>query len=177
MLKYFDARLLWGIRHFVYKMFCGRLAGIGYLGQPCFAKGLKYLFVGQRFGLFPGWRIEIIGGEVHIGDDVRIGNNVLINCCSRVDIGNNVTFSANVFVGTTDYKISSDLSEGFAQWETQEKPIVIEDNCFVGFGAVLLPGTILRKGCVVGANSVVRGEHPPGTILSGERAQCLRNRV
>lgn len=172
-----DARLVWGVRHLLYKLRAGRLEGFGYLGRPSFVKGFKRFHAGPGLGLFPGWRIEIIGGRVDIGRNVRIGGNLLLNCGSGVTIGDNVTLSANVFIGTTDYEISADLKQGFRDWPTVERSVSIGACSFIGFGAVLLPGTTLGAGCVVGANAVVRGGFAPGSVIAGNPAKVIRSRV
>lgn len=171
-----DLRIIWAVRHFLYKAFFGRLPGIGYLGPPSFAKGLRRVRIGKRFGLFPGWRMEVVNGSVQIGNDVRIGNNFFLNCGSHLTIGNNVTISGNVFVGTTHHKIDYELGLHFKEWETVERPVHIKSGCFIGYGAVLLPGTVLEEGCVVGANAVVQGQFAPGTVIAASRAQAVRRR-
>ena len=175
--RFLDARLLWCLRFWLYKPFAGHLAGNGYLGPPSFVKGLGDLHAGPGLGLFPGWRIEIIGGRVDIGRNVRIGNNLLLNCGCNVVIGDDVTLSANVFIGTTDFVIGNDLSKSFRDWETVEKPVTIGAGSFLGFGSVILPGTVLGPGCVVGANAVVRGEFAAGSVIAGDRAKCIRMRA
>ena len=112
-----------------------------------------------------------------MGRNVRIGNNLLLNSGSLVTVGDNVTISGNVFIGTTDVEISADVQQAFHDWPTFERPVHIGAGCFIGFGAVILPGTNLGVGCVVGANAVVRGEFPAGSVIAGNRAQLVRMRT
>jgi len=177
LFKKIDARVVWSLRHFIYKFLAGRLAGVGYIGQPSFVKGFRRFYAGPGLGIFPGWRIEILNGHVKLGSNVRIGNNLLLNCGSSVIIGDDVTISANVFIGTTDVDVSPNLDESFKEWREIEKPIEIACGCFIGFGAVLLPGTKLGRGCVVGANSVVHGEFKYGSVIAGCPARVIRSRV
>ena len=172
-----DERVLWSIRHFIFKAIAGRLEGIGYLGKPSFAKGFSRFYAGKGLGIFPGWRIEILRGSVNVGKNVRIGNNFFLNCGSSVTIGDGVTISGNVFIGTTDVKIDNDIKSTFKDWEEIERPIVVGNGSFIGYGAVLLPGTTLGQGCVVGANSVCRGSFPAGSVIAGSPAKVLRVRV
>lgn len=176
LFKKIDARIAWCVRHIFYKMIAGRLDGIGYLGRPSFVKGIGHFYSASGLGIFPGWRIEIINGRVDVGRNVRIGNNFVLNCGSKVEIGDDVTISANVFIGTTDVKITSNLHHSFRDWPVIERPIHIGRGCFIGVGAVLLPGVRLSEGCVVGANSVVRGEFPPGSVIAGRKSEVLRFR-
>lgn len=177
LFKYLDARLVWGVRHFIYKAFAGHLAGVGYLGKPSFIKGFHHFYAGQDLGIFPGWRIEILNGSVRLGHRVRIGNNFFLNCGSEVSIDDDCTISANVFIGTTDVVIANDINKPFNQWDVVERPVSIGRGCFIGFGAALLPGTTLADGCVVGANSVVRGNFGPGSVISGIPGRLLWVRI
>jgi len=176
LLEKLDARVAWIIRHCLYKLLAGRLAGIGYLGRPSFVKGFSLFHSGPGLGIFPGWRIEILNGRVEVGSNVRIGNNFFLNCGSEVTIGEDVTISANVFIGTTDVEIAPNIEQSFRDWPIIERPVHIGKGCFIGFGAVLLPGAILGAGCVVGANCVVSGKFPPGSVIACQRAHVLRVR-
>lgn len=172
-----DSRILWAFRHVCYKPFFGSLKGVGYLGAPSFAKGLRRVHVGKHFGLFPGWRIEVLDGLARIGDNVRIGNNFFLNCGSELSIGDEVTISANVFVGTTHHRVDPRLGTHFKDWAAEERPVHVGPGCFLGYGAVLLPGTRLGEGCVVGANAVVQGHYPHGSVIASPRAEVLRTRI
>lgn len=56
---------------------------------------------------------------------------------------------------------------------TRGTRIVIEDDVWVGANSVLLDGAILRRGCVVGAGSVVRDELPEYSINVGSPARTV----
>ena len=51
--------------------------------------------------------------------------------------------------------------------------IVIEDDVWLGAGCVLLDGAIIRKGCVVGAMSLIRGELPAYSIHAGNPLKLI----
>jgi len=50
----------------------------------------------------------------------------------------------------------------------------IGPNCFIGSGAKVLAGTTLGAHCVIGANAVVRGRFPPGSVIAGNPARIVR---
>ena len=50
----------------------------------------------------------------------------------------------------------------------------IGENCFIGMGAAIMAGTILGKQCVVGANSVVRGNFPDYCVIVGSPAKIVK---
>jgi acetyltransferase-like isoleucine patch superfamily enzyme len=54
------------------------------------------------------------------------------------------------------------------------KAIVIEENVWVGFKAIILPGVRLGRGCVIGSNSIVSDDVPPYAIVAGNPARIIR---
>lgn len=53
------------------------------------------------------------------------------------------------------------------------KPVVIEDDCFIGHGAIILMGVTIGKGSIVGAGAVVREDVPPGSVVIGNPARIV----
>ncbi|QQY83987.1 acyltransferase [Tamlana sp. s12] len=54
--------------------------------------------------------------------------------------------------------------------------IVIEEDCWIGRGCIILPGVTIGKGAVVGANSLVNKDVSPYTIVGGIPAKFIKNR-
>jgi galactoside O-acetyltransferase/maltose O-acetyltransferase len=54
------------------------------------------------------------------------------------------------------------------------KPVVIEDGCWVGLGAMILPGITVGRGSVVAAGSVVASEVPANSYVEGNPARVVR---
>jgi acetyltransferase-like isoleucine patch superfamily enzyme len=63
------------------------------------------------------------------------------------------------------------LSQGVASAD-----IVIEDDCWIGFRAILCPGSRVGRGTVVGAGAVVTKELPPMVVAGGVPARVIRQR-
>jgi acetyltransferase-like isoleucine patch superfamily enzyme len=94
------------------------------------------------------------GYNIQIGDNVAIGRNCLINDVCEVKIGNNVIISPNVSVYTGS--CTTDFRRRQGNRGTQYgKPIVIEDDVWIGANCVLLPGVTVGRGSTVGAGSIV----------------------
>ena len=172
-----DDRILWGLRFLVYKIWTGRLRGFGYIGQPIFFVGKRRFYADDGLGIFPGARIEILDGKMQVGKNVRIGHGLFVSCASMLTIGDYVTMSANVFISTTENKVEMGALSPFSQWPVIELPVEIGNNCFIGYGAAILPGTKLGDGSIVGANAVVRGQHPPGSIIAPAKTTNIGSRV
>lgn len=115
-------------------------------------------------------KIKPAGG---IGD-INIGANTIINSCcvlysgNGISIGNNVAIAANCTIAPVNHEYKSkDIlirSQGF---KASKGGVLIEDDVWIGANCVLLDGAILRKGCVVGAGSIVRGEVHAYSINAG----------
>ncbi len=53
--------------------------------------------------------------------------------------------------------------------------VIIEDDCWIGAGAIILNGITIGKGSVVGAGSVVTKDVPPYTIVAGNPARKIKD--
>ena len=58
-----------------------------------------------------------------------------------------------------------------------KKPIVIEDNVWIGTGAIILPGFKLKQGCIIGAGVAVPKDIPENSILAGVPTQLILQKL
>ncbi len=100
-----------------------------------------------------------------VGDDNRILVRSLSSEPYLVKIGNHCTIAPNVRFVTHD-GAAWIFTEEFPSLQ-KFGPIVIEDNCFIGVGAILMPNIRIGPGSVVGAGSVVTKDVPPNTVVAG----------
>ena len=56
------------------------------------------------------------------------------------------------------------------------KPVVIEDDVWIGGRVIILPGVHVGTGCVIGAGAVVTRDTPPYTIVAGNPAKIKKYR-
>ena len=108
-----------------------------------------------------------------IGDDVSINSFVHIWGHGGVKIGNRVLTATHVAITslTHDYTY-----ENMRYAPIIAKPVVIEDDVWIGSNAVVNPGVTIGKGAVVGAGAVVTKDVPPEAIVVGVPAKILRYR-
>jgi acetyltransferase-like isoleucine patch superfamily enzyme len=149
---------------------------MGYLGRPMFAIGLGKIAPGNRVGIFPGWRIECWGPDasLRIGDNTTIGQGLHLVTMSSLSIGRDCVFSANVFITSTDYDYHTRFPVKYTHKPIVERPVSIGNGVFIGYGAVILPGSNLGDRCVVGAGAVVKGDFAAGSIIAGNPARVLK---
>ncbi len=118
-------------------------------------------------------KIKPVGGmaDVIIGEHCYINSGCVIYSGNGITIGNNVLIAANCTLAPVNHSFRDRQrlirDQGFLPGRGG---IVIEDDVWVGANCVLLDGAILRRGCVVGAGSLVRGELPSYSICLGSPA-------
>jgi acetyltransferase-like isoleucine patch superfamily enzyme len=54
------------------------------------------------------------------------------------------------------------------------KKVVLKRGCWIGAGAIILPGTIVGEGAIVAAGAVVSQDVPPYTIVAGNPARAIK---
>ncbi len=139
------------LRHFWYRQVMGIQLGDGAMVHlDC------YLWF---FG--PG---GIRRGGVRIGQNTHINRSCVLDVRGGLVIGDNVSVSADVTILTIS-GLTTSRSVGEA------KPVVIEDNSWIGIRAIVMPGVTIGRGAVVGAGSVVVGNVPPLAIVFGSPAR------
>lgn len=107
-------------------------------------------------------------GDVVIGDNTFINSGCVLYSGNGIHIGNNVAIAANcVFAPVNHAYARKDelfMQQGF---QPSKGGIIIEDDVWIGAGCVILDGAILRKGCIIGAMSLIRGEIEAYSVQAG----------
>jgi len=116
-------------------------------------------------------------GDVTIGDDCFINSGTVIYSGNGVVLGNNVLVAANCTFAPTNHNFSDTESIIASQGFTSSKGgILIEDNVWIGANCVILDGTKIGTGAVVGANSLVMGYLEPYSVYMGSPVKRVRKR-
>lgn len=136
----------------------------------CILKKSAGLPLTQRRVTFVYSNRIIVGKYLGINSGTYINGKGTIQMGDFVLIGSNVTISSGIHpIDRTDIPIFSR--------PTVPKPIIIEDDVWIGAGAVILPGVRLRKGTVVGANSIVNKDTEEYSVVVGAPAKKIRSRL
>lgn len=110
-------------------------------------------------------------GQVIIGDDSRIGlRNTLIG---PVEIGNHVIIAQNVVISGLNHKYT-DVSLPIRAQGVETKPIIIEDDAWIGANSIITAGTRIGQHAVVAGGSVVTKSVPPYTVVGGNPARIIK---
>jgi maltose O-acetyltransferase len=113
----------------------------------------------------------VYGQNIYIGDHVFLNVLCTILDCSEVHIGDHVMIGPAVQIYTAAHYLQA---ESRIQGWGVAKPIVIEDNAWLGGGAILLPGVTVGRNAVVGAGAVVTRSVPANTVVAGNPARAIR---
>jgi chloramphenicol O-acetyltransferase type B len=144
------------------------------------------------------WRRYNIGAGFHAGRNVvlwakshlSIGVNCYIGRESQIEcdavIGHNVIMANRVaFVGRYDHnylqvgtptRLAKEIRDDDYDWKGLGLKVVVEDDVWIGYGAIILSGVTLGEGSIVASGSVVTKDVPPYTIVGGNPARLLGKR-
>jgi acetyltransferase-like isoleucine patch superfamily enzyme len=107
--------------------------------------------------------------RVEIGENSHVNRDCVLDVRGGLRIGDNVSVSAEVSI-VTIAKLAT--SRGPAE----RKPVVIEDNVWIGTRAIVMPGVTIGRGAIVGAGAVVIRDVPPLAVMFGSPARAVGKR-
>ena len=113
-------------------------------------------------------------GDIEIGNHCHINSGCVLYTGNGIHIGNDVLVAANCTFAPVNHAFSDRSKpirlQGFGE---NRGGILIEDDVWIGANCVILDGAIVRRGCVVAAGSVVRGELAAYSIYGGNPIRML----
>jgi len=149
----------------------------------------------ERFSKLLSPDLVIVGDDVYIGEHVwlnakddrgdgaptlEVGNGTYIGRFVHINAWRQVTLEARVLIA--DRVFISDCGHQFSaadlpiadQADPFLGPVVLKAGCWIGTGAVILPGVTVGRNAVVAANSVVTADVPDRTVVGGVPARVLK---
>lgn len=123
------------------------------------------VLVKQRCYVGAGFGLEV-GSNSQLGHNARIGRNV--------SIGNDVLMGPDVVIMTTSHETSDINVPIRLQGKTEDKPVKIGDDVWVGTRVVILPGVTVGRGAIIGASAVVTKDVPPYSVVAGVPAKVVK---
>lgn len=105
--------------------------------------------------------------KITIGDNCGF-SGTRIRAGETITLGNNVRCGANTYIASTDAH-TDDYRAG------KDRPVVIEDNVWLGLNVVVLKGVHIGENSVIGANSVVTKDIPANVIAAGNPCKIIRH--
>jgi acetyltransferase-like isoleucine patch superfamily enzyme len=117
------------------------------------------------------------GPKIMLGNNVKIGRRCSISARNQIILEDSVLFGPQVLIMDHNHEFSNVEVPIREQGVTTGGRIIIEKNCWFGFGAVVLCGSgelTIGRNSVVGANAVVTRSFPANSVIGGNPAKLLR---
>jgi acetyltransferase-like isoleucine patch superfamily enzyme len=125
-------------------------------------------------------KIKPVGGigDIIIGETSFINSGVVIYSGNGVRIGKNVMIAANCTLAPVNHEYHDKNQKIINQKFAPSKGgIIIKDDVWIGANSVILDGTIIEEGAVIGAHSLVRGTLEPYTVYAGNPLKIIGHRT
>lgn len=134
---------------------------------------LKEMFaeIGEGCYIEPPFHANFGGAHCHFGNNVYANFNLTMVDDTHIYVGDNTMFGPNVTVATAGHPILPELRDEYYQYNAS---INIGKNCWIGAGAVILPGVSIGENTVIGAGSVVTKDIPANVVAVGNPCRVLR---
>ena len=111
---------------------------------------------------------------LYIGDGTSIGRLVQINAWRSVRIESNVLIADRVLISDADHNFSDTDVPIKLQGDSFRGAVRLESGCWIGIGAVILPGVTVGRNAIVAANAVVTRDVPAYSIAAGVPARIVK---
>lgn len=119
--------------------------------------------------------LEKLGKGFQIGKNSNLGDYNYVGAAGGVKIGENVLIGQRVSFHSENHLFDR-LDIPIKRQGTEQKGIIVEDDCWIGAGTIILDGVVIGRGCVVAAGSVVTKSFPENSVIGGVPAKFIKHR-
>lgn len=134
---------------------------------------LKKMFaeIGENVYIETPFHSNFGGMNVHFGHTIYANFNLTLVDDTHIYVGSYTMFGPNVTIATASHPISPEHRKHDYQYN---QPVHIGENCWIGAGAIILPGVTIGDNSVIGAGSVVTKDIPSNVVAVGNPCKVLR---
>jgi acetyltransferase-like isoleucine patch superfamily enzyme len=138
--------------------------------QISFGRCVHVIAAADRRVRLTTWEHEGGGGHIDVGDYCLICPGVRLDSACRIEVGSNSMIAAGVYLTDADWHDVYDRTRIIGSYA----PITLEDNVWIGDGAIVCKGVTIGANSVVGAGSVVTRDIPANVVAAGNPAAVVR---
>ena len=134
---------------------------------------MKEMFaeIGENCYIEPPFHANWGGRHVHFGKNVYANFGLTMVDDTHIYVGDYTLFAPNVVVATAGHPIDPELRARGLQYNAA---VHIGKNCWIGAGALIMPGVTIGDNTVIGAGSVVTHDIPAGVVAVGNPCRVMR---
>ena len=134
---------------------------------------MKEMFaeIGENCYIEPPFHANWGGKHVHFGKNVYANFGLTMVDDTHIYVGDYTLFAPNVVVATAGHPIDPELRARGVQYNAA---VHIGKNCWIGAGALIMPGVTIGDNTVIGAGSVVTHDIPAGVVAVGNPCRVMR---
>lgn len=157
-----------------------------YFNFPIILKGRKFIDFGENLTAGYYCRLEVYPKDnnkrkrIIFGKNVQLNDFVHISAIDKVEIGDGCLMASHIYISDnshgrydgSEYDSSPLTPPDHREYITA--PVKIGRNCWIGEGAIIMPGVTIGDGCVIGAHSIVKNDIPEASIAVGSPAKIVK---
>ena len=128
------------------------------------------VYVGH-YAILKGYHLN----RMVIGEGTWIGQQCFFHSAGGLTIGRHVGIGPGVQILTSSHRLD-DRDKPILHAPILTAPVVLEEGCDIGAGAIILPGVHVGRGAQVGAGAVVAADVPDYAVAAGVPARVIRMR-
>lgn len=134
------------------------------------SKNNSFISIGKKFYIRAHTYLSAVnGGKIEIGNRVHINRYCSFCCHENITIGDKCTFGPNVIIYDHDHCFKyGGIKNGF-----KTSPVIIEPRCWIGAGCIILRGTHIGEGSIIGAGCIVKGNIPANSLVVSKASREL----
>jgi len=148
--------------------------------------GGKYIEIGKNFSSRGRLRMEVFDAfltqkftpALIIGDNVCFNYDCHVGCVNKIIVGNNVLIGSRVLI--TDH-FHGEINHQALSMPPNLRPliskgaVIIQDNVWIGEGAIIMPNVEIGTNSIIGANAVITKNVPANSVIGGVPGKIIKS--
>lgn len=167
-IPYIISRIKWGL-------FLGKFGKGSIIYKGTIILNPRNVSIGDDFKVYHRvFMCTGVNGRIEVGNRGHIGVDTYFNASEgMIKIGNNVIIApkAQIYSYSNKYIPNKPVIDSHVVAD-----VIIEDDVWIGAGAIILPGVKISKGAIVAAGAVVTGDVGVNEIVGGVPAKVIKKR-